>query len=294
MGRFLFCATLLLLSACSRAAPPPAPRAPSSSEEPPRLAIPRDLRASVERSVALGREIYLQDKAGAIGTDAVLAKEKTLEGKGMGGFMALREGDEAGRPLPGYVVLFYTRGPEFSVRYEVRVPLKVGARPSVESINPPRVVSGDLATFIRARQTALEAAGPFDHAMNPVILPDPDGGILVYLLTPATRRNTVVFGKHFRVSLTVEGKVKSVEPLSRGELEISTAAPAEAEKRALFVSHLVSSYPLETHVAASLTADLPIYVVTSRGLWFVDHDDIAYVSEQVPDEMGRVVSGIAN
>jgi hypothetical protein len=221
---------VLLVSACTRSAAPSSPRAPSSAEEPPRLAIPLDLRAAIERSVVLGREIYLQEQAAASGTDAVVAKKSTL----------------------------------------------------------------DLATFIRARQTALDAAGPFAHPMKPVILPNPEGGILVYLLAPATQRNTVVFGKHYRVSLTAAGEVKSVEPLSKGELEISTAGPSDAEpgdgRKALVVSHLLTSYPLETHVAASFTADLPIYVVTNRGLWCVDHDDVWYVSEQIPDEMSRVVS----
>jgi len=282
---------LLFAAACARATAPAKPPSASPWRESHRVEIPRDLRASVERAVALGREIYLQDKAGAIGTDAVLASVKTLEGKGMGGFMAVREGDESG-PLPAYIVFFYTRGPEPAIRYEVRVPFELGKRPTVQSIDPPRRVSGALATFIRARQNALDAAGPFRHAMNPVILPDPDGGILVYLLTPETRRNTVVIGKHYRVSLTIEGVVKTVEPLTKGELEISTAAPADATSKALFVSHLVSVYPLETHVAASMKADLPIYVGTERGVWCVDGASVSYISEKIPDEMGGAAKAI--
>src|SRR5262245_39010196 len=99
----------LLVAGCARHPPPAKSAHPAPAEQPPRAEIPRDLRASVERAVALGREIYLQDKAGAIGTDVILEAVKTLKDKGMGGFLAIREGDESGQPLPAYIVLFYTK-----------------------------------------------------------------------------------------------------------------------------------------------------------------------------------------
>jgi hypothetical protein len=109
----------------------------------------------------------------------------------------------------------------------------------------------------------------------------PDGGILVYLLAPATRPHTVVFGRHYRVSLTMDGVVKKVEPLSRGESEASLEPPSGGKVKPIAVASS-TPYPLETHVVASLVADRAIYVTTARGLWFVDHDSIAFVSEKVP------------
>jgi hypothetical protein len=99
----------------------------------------------------------------------------------------------------------------------------------------------------------------------------------------------VVLGKHFRVRLTTEGIVKTVEPLSKGALELSTATSSGDRPRALFVTQIVTSYPLETHVAASLAADLPLYVATERGLWSVEGGSISYVSETVPADMSRVL-----
>jgi len=276
---------LLFVAACSRAAPrgTSAPGASDARE----ADIPADLRASVERAAALGREIYLQDKAAAIGTDVLVEALKTLEDKELGGFLAMREGDDAGRPRPSYLVFFYSTEPAPRIRYEVHVPIERGKRPSFDSIDPPRRIPEPLAKLVRARQMAIQAAGPFAHAVNPVVLPDPDGGILVYLLAAPTQRKTVVLGKHFRVRLTGEGVVKTVEPLSKGALELATATTAGSQPSALFVTHLVTAYPLETHVAASLTAQLPIYVATERGLWSVDGDSIRYVSEKIPEDMTK-------
>jgi hypothetical protein len=279
---------LLVVGACARTAPTRS-SPPGASEAPRQAEVPADLRFAVDRAAALGREIYLQDKAGAIGTDTLTAALKTLEDKGLAGFLALREGDESGRPRSSYVVLFYGSESDPLIRYEVHVPIERDKRPSFDLIDPPRRVPEPLAKLVRARETAIKAAGPFNHTMNPVVLPDPDGGILVYLLAAPTQAKTVVLGKHFRVRLTAEGIVKTVEPLSKGALELSTATPSGARPKALFVTQLVTSYPLETHVAASLTADLPLYVATERGLWSVEGDSISYVSESVPDDMSRVL-----
>jgi len=237
----------------------------------------------------VGREIYLQDKAGAIGADVLMARLKTLEGQGLGGYLALRKGDEAGQPLPTFVVCFFSDESEPHIRYEVNVPTERGKRPSLDAVDPPRRVPEPLAKLIRARKTAIEAAGPFDHAVNPVVLPDPDG-ILVYVLAAPTRPKTIVLGKHYRVVVGTDGAAKTVEPLSKSALELSTVAPDGSQPKALFVTQIVTAYPLETHVAASLTAHLPIYVATSRGLWSVEGDSISYVSEQIPDAMNKTIA----
>jgi hypothetical protein len=281
---------MMLLPACARTAPSTSSPPPvSDTRETRRAEIPADLRSAVDRASALGQEIYLQDKAGSIGTDTLMAAVKTLEDKGLAGFLALREGDESGRPRPSYRVLFYGTETDPLIRYEVHVPVERGKRPSLDPIDPPRRVPEPLAKLVRARQTALDVAGPFNHAMNPVVLPDPDGGILVYLLAAPTQAKTVVLGKHFRVRLTTEGIVKTVEPLSKGALELSTATSSGERHKALFVTQIVTSYPLETHVAASLAADLPLYVATERGLWSVEGGSISYVSETVPADMSRVL-----
>jgi hypothetical protein len=219
-----------------------------------------------------------------------MARVKSLEGQGLGGYLALRRGNEVGQPLPAFLVCFFSDENEPHIRYEVNVPIERDKRPSLATVAPPRRVPEPLAKLIRARKTAIEAAGPFDHAVNPVVLPDADG-VLVYILAAPTRPKTIVLGKHYRVVVGTDGAAKTVEPLSKIALELSIVAPDGSQPRALFVTQIVTAYPLETHVAASLTAHLPIYVATSRGLWSVDGDSISYVSQDIPDDMNKSIHG---
>jgi hypothetical protein len=282
-----FTLPLLLVAACSRPAPAPSSPSSSSSRES-HFDIPADLREAVERSVIIGREMYLQAEAGAIGTDVLMASLKTLEGQGLGGYLALRKANEAGQPLPLFVVCFFSDEDEPHIRFEVNVPMERSKPPSLDTVRPPRRVPEPLAKLIRARKAAIEAAGPFDHAVNPVVLPDPDG-TLVYVLAAPTRAKTIVLGKHFRVVVGTDGTVKKVEPMSKSALELSTVAADGSQPEALFVTQIVTAYPLETHVLASLTAHLPIYVATARGLWSVEGDSISYVSAKIPDDMSKAI-----
>jgi len=89
----------------------------------------------------------------------------------------------------------------------------------------------------------------------------------------------VVLGKHVRVVVGSDGAVRSVKALSKGVLEMSTR---EGGKRvtALIVGELVEDYPLETHVFASMSSHLPLYVTNARGLWRVDGDKITFMGKQ--------------
>jgi hypothetical protein len=79
------------------------------------------------------------------------------------------------------------------------------------------------------------------------------------------------------VTVSGDGKVREVRPLSKSILELSTKAPDGGKPEALVVSHIVTDYPLETHVFASLSANLPVYVATDRGDWLVDGDKISFL-----------------
>ena len=54
--------------------------------------------------------------------------------------------------------------------------------------------------------------------------------------------------------------------------------------RATVVSHVVTDYPLETHVFVSLLhKNAPIYVATRRGTWLVIGDKITLVDDKPPN-----------
>jgi hypothetical protein len=51
----------------------------------------------------------------------------------------------------------------------------------------------------------------------------------------------------------------------------------EGDEAAMTITHLVTDYPLETHVFTSLLLHLPVYVATSRRMWRVNGDQIAFL-----------------
>jgi hypothetical protein len=93
----------------------------------------------------------------------------------------------------------------------------------------------------------------------------------------------VVLGKHHRVLISPDGKaVLRFEPLSRAAIEIPPDNPAGTTPVGVFVTHLVTEWPLETHVFASLLNRTPVFVGTSRGSWRVDGDTISFLGQGPP------------
>ncbi len=270
-------ACVLVVGSC---AAPSATKAPSGGPIEPRSAIPADLKGAVELSSAIGTELYLQDKASWIGTDAMLEKVGTDDREAIGGYVTIREGHDDGRPKTSWSVIFFSKETPPRVLYEVTVPMEAGKRPSVKTVAPPKPIEGGLALLVKARQAAIDAARPFAQPINPAVLPAElmkASGVLVYLLAGTKKSNTVVFGKHFRVRVSTDGTVGEVLPLSKSILELSTEAPGGGKTEALMVSHIVTDYPLETHVFASLSAKLPVYVATARGDWVVEGAKISFL-----------------
>ena len=146
----------------------------ASSQEAPdlkSLPIPPDLKSQVQLSIDLGRELYWQDKASAIGTDALMEKLGTLEGKGLIGYITVREGNDVGKPLPSFLVLFFTGGDFPKISYRIRVPMVQGQKPQVEALPVAEEPNAGILNLFRARQTALKALQPFHQPINPVVLP---------------------------------------------------------------------------------------------------------------------------
>jgi hypothetical protein len=246
------------------------------------LPIPADLRSKIQLSIDLGRELYWQDKASAIGTDMLLEKLGTLEGKGLLGYLTIREGDDAGKPLPSWLVLFFTGGEPPKISYRIRIPMEQGKKPELVELPVAWEHDPTILTMFRARQTAIRALQPFDQPINPVILPASavgQTGILVELLAGTNKPDIVVFGKHYRVLVSEDGRqVRQIMPLSKGILELNK----DKNTVALFVTHIVTDYPMETHVFASMLHNIDIYVVTQRGTWLVRKDSVVLTSLDVP------------
>lgn len=269
----------LFLAACvaKKVAPPAVPATGDGL-----LPIPPDLAPRMAESIEYGFAIYLQDKASAIGTDALVEKLGSPDGHGLGGYVTIREGDLPARQLPSWQVVFFTRAEAPAIKYVVHVPMEPG-NPAFEERTPPERIPEPMLNLIRGRQAAIAAAAPFAQPINPVVMPagvlgHAPGDILVELLAGTTEPGTVVLGKHFRVIVSADGRrVQSVMPLSKSAMVLKTRDADGQKVVAMYATHLVTDYPLETHVFASLAAKLPLYLRTSRGTWLVDGDRITLI-----------------
>ena len=257
---------------------------PSEQDQPAPVAVPADLRRNIDLAEGLGQQIYLQDKASAIGTDALMERVKSLNDFALGGFLTVREADASGKLKPSFQVMFFTRGDDPRIVFRVHVPLELGSVPMVDEMYPPSLANEGERLLIRGRQTALDALRQIVQPINPVVLPGDaigEEGILVYLLAGTTRPNVAVFGRHYRVLVSSDGRtVKRFEPLSKAVLEIPTEPSPGGQSVVLAVSHLVTDYPLETHVFTSMLHGIPVFVATARGNWQVDGNRISFLGRR--------------
>lgn len=259
----------------------------SSAQKPPNAAakelpVPADLVEQVARSSEIGRLLYVLDRVAAIGTDALLAEVPDLERHGVAGYIPVQESGDDGTPKASFLVNFYTGETPPRTAYTVRV--APGTKPVVDTFLPPLDTVPGFAAFVRARQVAIAAADLSGQPLNPVLIPAEaigEKGILVYLLAGTTKPDVVVLGRHTRVLVSEDGtRVVATTPLTQAVIE----APTRGSAAALVVTHVLTDYPVETDVFASLLSKLPIYVLTKSGAWRVNGEEIAFLGDQQPDK----------
>ena len=241
--------------------------------------VPEDLKLEVERAEQIGAMLQVYDRAAWLATDAVLAA-RVRESLGLGGYIVLPEGDSSG-PTGGWQAVFYSASEPTKVLFRVR--LLEGQKPIVVQLDPPEDPVDGMDLLIRARKTAIASVEEPEQPLNPVIVPGSvigEDGILVYLIAGTTEPKHAVFGRHYRVLVSEDGsRVLRSEPLSKSAL-VLPLEPPEAngmKPEALYVTHIVSSTPLETHVLASLQHDTRVLVATDRGNWLVDGRKITFL-----------------
>ena len=259
---------------------------PSSSE--PRqtdLPIPSEFRSHIRKAEGIGGQLYTLDKVAAIATDVVMKRVPDFRSKGVGGYLPLREAGDDGRPKDSFVVTFFTADDPPKTLYEIRI--KPNSPAEFEAFDPPRITTDSFASWVRARAAAIAALPAVRQPLNPILLPagaNDENGVLVYLIAGTSKPNVAVFGQHFRVLIPEDGGTPTyVMPLSRSAIEVPvTGGPDGGKPVGLMVTHLVTDWPLETHVLVSLQWRVPVYVGTRRGVWRVDGDRITLVSDSPP------------
>lgn len=250
--------------------------------------IPEELRGAIEQAQRLGAAIYLQDVAAAIGTDVARAHLRPQDSRSVAGYVTVFDA-ATDPPTDARFVFFFTATDPPELICRVRVPLWPSGEPTFEAFAPRVAAAPGAQLLIRARRTAIVALGASAQPQNIVILPANlvgEDGILVYLLAGSPRNDVAVFGKHHRVLISPDGTaVTRFEPLSRTAIEIprqSPDMPAGSTLAGLWVTHLVTEWPLETHVFASLLYRTQVFVGTARGQWCVDGDKISFMGQGPP------------
>ncbi|WP_372786143.1 hypothetical protein [Phenylobacterium sp.] len=219
----------------------------------------------------LGREIYLQDSAAWVATDALQLKVPDLAAAHMIGWIVVPHGqNEEVRFLRDI-----GNGPEAG--YDVDVDRKLHA--VVTEPANRRLTADELAAFA-ARQTASHALTTACRAgYNSVVARDPEGdGWLVWLLAPTPTLGAIPFGGHYRFTISRDGKAVLRRDALSASCMTMQAPPktGQGSKPAMaVVTHVVSSTPVETHVFLQLQAKTPFMVVAGGRVWLVDDGQIS-------------------
>lgn len=239
---------------------------------------PVDIDHQLELAKSIGSMLYILDKAAAISTDIAVDNVENFWEKDIGGYLTFREGGEDGRPIDSYLTIFYTNDNPPKIKYEVHV--RMNNENEFKEFDPPKQVSPEISYFTNSRKAAIAAIPEITQPLNPVLLPaDVFGkeGVVVYLIAGTSESNVAVLGKHYRafVDPTNDYEVK-LEPLSKSEILV----PILENQFALMVSQILTDWPTEIHVFASLLYKTEIYVTTESGIWLVNGTNITLVKEK--------------
>ena len=239
---------------------------------------PPDYGPQIEFAQSIGFELYILDKASAIGTDVMFENVSDFREKNLGGYITFREADEDGMPIDSYSVSFYTKDQPPKIMYEVRVGMN--NKHEFNEFNPPKQASPGFSRFAIARNAAISAVPQITQPINPVTLPGQifgRKGVVVYLLAGATKPNVAVFGKHYRAYVDPDNDYAvEIEPLSKSALEIHFNGE---ETVGLYVTQIVTDWPTEIHVFASLFYNMRVGVATESGTWEIDGTNISFLGK---------------
>lgn len=224
----------------------------------------------------LGREIYLHDQLAWKATDVVLAQigMERLRKDGSRGWIV-----EASNPK-AQVVRFIRAG-QAGMEVLCDVTFVDGGSPEL-SVPAERALSARQRVQVDALEIAkarfFEGKLPWCGGNpNTVVLDDPDGsGFLVYFLRAKPAMDKIPIGGHYRFTVSSDGrKVEQVDRLFASCLTLPKQPPEGGTPVELFMTHLVSSTPLETHVFLSLQDGIPFAIGTpDRTLWLVKDGEI--------------------
>lgn len=222
---------------------------------------------------SLGREIYFQDQAAWVATDALRAALTDEDVATIRGWVVL--GDGANRT----VRFLKADGDGVVPGWDIAVTNGVASAPAAPA---ELTLTGESLARFNARQTAALNIGSLRCGQyNSVVARDPDSdGWLVWLLAGSPAQGVIPVGGHYRFHLSADGQtVTRRDQLSNGCLNMNANPPPgpQGQPAAIVVSQIVSQGPVETHVFLSLQYRKQIYVATADKLFAVRDDRIREV-----------------
>lgn len=228
---------------------------------------------SQAKVAALGREIYIQDAAAWVATDALRSALTDEEEATIRGWVVLGDG-------PNRTVRFLKAdGDGVAPGWDIAVANDVASAPAQPA--ETTLVGESLARF-NARQTAAVNIGDLRCGRyNSVVARDPDSdGWLVWLLAGSPAQGVMPVGGHYRFHISADGRTMvRRDQLSNSCLNMAVNPPPgpQGQPAAIVVSQIVSQGPVETHVFLSLQYRKQIYVAAGQKLFAIRDDRIREV-----------------
>lgn len=206
----------------------------------------------------MGQEIYRQDVAAWVATDALFAKLGDKPPAGLAGWIVVSNGDDQ-------IVRFVIQT-DGVLKSGWDVPVRQGvAGEVVQTANLP--LSDVERAMFTARQTALNASNPLrcSRTVNTAVTHAPQGeGWIVWILTPMPDRNVIPMGGHQRLTISQDGSTILRRDLLSASCMNFEDPKSENRPAAVVVTSVVSDRPTEAHVFLSLQSRIPIYVSAGK------------------------------
>lgn len=233
----------------------------------------KDLTAAVRLAVDRGEMLFLYDRVAWLGTDDVRGHHSKLMEQA-GGYVVT--GDENRTEL-----VFYDKSQSKAV---YRATFALG---KLTNSGPPATDRVELTPLekrmIMAKENAMAAfmeakVGLCANASpNLAAIPsaDPNGPIIVYLMTPQTDLKEYPLGGHFSVEVAQDGSVGKVRQFTNSCIDMALDdVPSGAKPVGFGITHLLDPTPTEIHIFTSLATKMPIYVGTKKRTWVVDGSSV--------------------
>jgi hypothetical protein len=226
----------------------------------------------VQTAVDRGELLYIYDEAAWHGTDDIRANHPALLAEA-GGYVVT--GNEADTEL-----VFYDRSKSKAVyraTFRDEKLMKSGPpsadRTPLTALERRMILAKDAAlSAFKAANVGLCSKGTPNLAALPPATPT--GPVIVYLMTPRIDMNLVPLGGHFSVEIGADGKAGAVRRFMNTCFDMPLVNKPQGGL--LAITHLLDPTPTEIHVFSSLTAKVPMVVMTSPDgpMWLVDGNQI--------------------